>query len=173
MALIRLLPPSSSTLEPLAFAGGTREEPRRAPSIAAATLEPPPVVRTAPPPGEPLALADATRIEWPMKGTKASVEMPLYFVDVKDRHHDVEADFVTVRNRETSKARVAKFRASRKRAAAANVAPPTAAALPSGTSAFSLKQNGEPRKNERAAVVAKSMRRAAARKKTFQICELY
>mmetsp|Transcript_14658 Transcript_14658/g.34147 ORF Transcript_14658/g.34147 Transcript_14658/m.34147 type:complete len:215 (+) Transcript_14658:235-879(+) len=26
-----------------------------------------------------------------MKGTKASVEMPLYFVDVKDRHHDVRA----------------------------------------------------------------------------------
>ncbi|KAJ1621859.1 hypothetical protein T492DRAFT_1066524, partial [Pavlovales sp. CCMP2436] len=54
----RLLPPSSSTLEPPAFVKGTREEPRRAPSIVAATLEPPPAVRTSPPPCEPLALAD-------------------------------------------------------------------------------------------------------------------
>ncbi|KAJ1629705.1 hypothetical protein T492DRAFT_840572 [Pavlovales sp. CCMP2436] len=54
----RLLPPSSSTLEPPAFVKGTREEPHRAPSIVAATLELPPAVRTSPPPCEPLALAD-------------------------------------------------------------------------------------------------------------------
>ncbi|KAJ1621623.1 hypothetical protein T492DRAFT_886608, partial [Pavlovales sp. CCMP2436] len=72
-------------------------------------------------------------------------------VNLGNVHNEVEADIVTVRNRETSKARMAKFRANRKRAAAANVAPPTAAALPSGKSAFSLKQNGEPRKTAHAA----------------------
>ncbi|KAJ1634754.1 hypothetical protein T492DRAFT_864590 [Pavlovales sp. CCMP2436] len=70
-------------------------------------------------------------------------------------HNDVEADIVTVRNREASKQRMTKMRAKRKRAAATNVAAPTVAALPSGTSAFSPK-HGEPRKTEHAAEVAKS-----------------
>jgi len=71
-------------------------------------------------------------------------------------HNEVEADIVTVRNREASKQHAAKMRAYRKRAAAANVAAPAAAALPLGTSAFSLKQKGEPCKTEHAAEVAKS-----------------
>ncbi|KAJ1627475.1 hypothetical protein T492DRAFT_909244 [Pavlovales sp. CCMP2436] len=71
--------------------------------------------------------------------------------------HDVEADIVTVRNRETSKQRMAKMRAKWKREAATNVAAPAAAALLSGTSAFSWKQNGEPRKTEHVAEQGKAL----------------
>ncbi|KAJ1621964.1 hypothetical protein T492DRAFT_886116 [Pavlovales sp. CCMP2436] len=65
-------------------------------------------------------------------------------VDLDNVHNEIEADIVT----EAEANKMAK----QKREAVANVAAPTAAALPSDMSAFSLKQNGEPRKTERAAV---------------------
>ncbi|KAJ1626145.1 hypothetical protein T492DRAFT_878966 [Pavlovales sp. CCMP2436] len=70
----------------------------------------------------------------------APLEREAVVVNLDNVHNEVEADI-------TSKQRMAKMRANRKRAA-----------LPLGTSAFSMKLNGEPRKNKRAAVVAKSMR---------------
>jgi len=77
-------------------------------------------------------------------------------------HNEVEANIATVRNWKASKKYMTNKRVKQKCMAAANVAVPTAAALPlgmsAGMSAFSLKQNGEPRKTKRVAVVAKLMR---------------
>ncbi|KAJ1618639.1 hypothetical protein T492DRAFT_916680 [Pavlovales sp. CCMP2436] len=62
---------------------------------------------------------------------RQAVGMGKYASRVLDE--EVEADIVTVCNRETSKQRMAKMRADRRRTAAANVVAPAAAALPSGT----------------------------------------